>query len=202
MKNREIIEAQNSDTDKEVKTSYRKKPSVLARAGVAAAVGTGAIVGLSACTAEEVKPLEPEYKVGNVMLEADLAASRQHVLELCNTGEGAEEVKQAWEDFGYQERSNMEWMDALKYVGDFEYHSDPNAIVNYGSYTYPTTEALAKNCVDVAFLLSQSPMDVAYPETALPLLEEFHNTDSSDPVIPLERIFNTIESSRVEAASN
>jgi hypothetical protein len=201
MKTEQVIEARKSNTETNDKQpNVRRRASKTARAAVAIGTTFGAIAGLSACTAEATQPLEQEFKVGNVMLETDLAESRQNVLELCNTGEGADEVKQEWKDFGFEERSGMEWIDALKFVADLRYMSDdPNAIVNYGSYTYPTTEALAENCLDAAFLLSQLPNDVAYPETAVPLLEEFHTADGSDPVIPLERIFNTIQASDTTA---
>lgn len=168
------------------------RPTAVAATIVMAA----SVVLLSSCASEDVQPLESEYKVGDVMLEADLAASRQAVLEMCNTGEGAKDVRQAWSDYGYEERSGYAWIDALKYVGDFKYSSDPNEIVVFGSYTYPTTKSLAQNCVDVAFLLSQLPNDVFYPETASPLLDDFHNEGGADPVIPLERIFNTIEANK------
>ncbi|MFZ1250277.1 MAG: hypothetical protein WAR37_02405 [Candidatus Microsaccharimonas sp.] len=204
MKEPSIIETHKPKTDRnDQQPKTRRRAGAFARATVAAVVAGGSIAGLSACSSEPnekqeqeqgtVQVLAPEYKVGEVMLEADLAQSRQNVLELCNTGEGAAEVRQEWTDFGYEERSGMEWIDAVKYLGDFKYMSNPNAIVDYGSYTYPTAEALATNCLDAAFLLSQSPTDVAYLETAAPLLEKFHNEDGSDPVIPLQRIYDNIK---------
>ncbi|MCU1580024.1 MAG: hypothetical protein JWP19_2228 [Rhodoglobus sp.] len=90
----------------------------------------------------------------------------------------------------------MEWIDAFTYMADLEWINDPEAILNYGSRTYPTNELLASNCVEAAFLASQYPTDSGFPETAAPLLEAFKKDDGSNDAIPLERIFNTIEAAK------
>jgi hypothetical protein len=128
------------------------------------------------------------------MLEADLAETRHNVLEFCNTGaDDADEVRQAWVDYGFEENTGMKWIDAFTYMADMKYDSNPEAIINDGSYTYPTIELLSENCADAAFLVSQNPHDIYYPETASPLLEEFRTTYNSELVDPLKDIAMTIE---------
>ncbi|HRN97044.1 MAG TPA: hypothetical protein PLZ58_01145 [Candidatus Saccharibacteria bacterium] len=186
---------QNKDS-LELTPQKRRLASRLARTGIAILVASGAVLGVSACSnTEATEPLKPEYKVGDVMLEAGLAQSRQNVRELCNTGEGADEMKQEWKDSGYQEILGMKWIDAFTYMADLKYIDD-TAIVDYGAFTYPTIELLSKTCNDAAFLTSQPYGKVAYAETAAPLLDEFHTKDGSNDAISLDIIFNTIEANK------
>lgn len=182
----------DQDSKPEATGKKRRSNGRVARGAVAAVIATGAALGLSACGEAAPEPLEKSFKVGDIMLEADLAESRQNVRELCNTGEGAADVRQDWADFGYEERSGMEWIDAFTYTADLRYDSDPEAILHYGAYTYPTIESLAENCVEAAFLASQPAIEVALPETASQLLDEFRTADESDSVVALDRIFQIV----------
>ena len=180
-------------TDTTEAPKQRRRGHVFARRAIAAGVAAGLAGGLAACAPEAPKPLEEEYSVGDIMLEADLAKTRHDVLEFCNTGaEDAEVVSQAWTDYGFEENTGMKWIDAFTYMADMKYDPNPEAIINDGSYTYPTIELLAENCADAAFLVSQNPHDIYYPETAKPLLEEFHTTYNSELVDPLKDIAMTI----------
>lgn len=192
MKLESQIDTLESDVKSEVSPKERRRSHRVARGAVAAVIATGSALGLSACAEAAPEPLEKDYKVGQVMLEADLAQTRQNVRELCNTGEGSAQVRQDWADYGYEERSGMEWIDAFTYTADLRYDSDPEAIIHYGSYTYPTIESLAENCVEAAYLASQPAIEVALPETASKLLDEFRTVDESDSVIALDRIFQIV----------
>jgi len=187
---------------------YSKLP-LWARKGMAGAAIIGSGVALTACATEaEPTTLKAEYTVGDVQLDAELADSRMHVLEMCNTGDGAEEMRQAWTDYGFEERSGYNFMDAIKVSTDFTYIDEtgvnkdhPNkAILYYGEYTYPTIELLAENCNEVAWLASQTPSDITSPEGASKLLEEFRDPDTDLIPEALQGLYNHVAYFTTEAS--
>lgn len=191
-----LNEASTAQADNSVEAPKRKMSPATRRALALTLAGTAAFTLAGCASGEgtpgsgEIKPLDKEFSVGEIMLEADLAESRQNVRELCNTGEGAAEMRDAWHRFDFYEKTGKkEWIDAFTYAADFAYSSDPQAIVHDGTYSYPTIELLAENCVDAAYLASLPAKDIWYPETAAPLLEEFHTMKNSDIDLVATRIF-------------
>ena len=142
----------------------RRSKSVVAIAGTLALAGC----------AESVEPLEPtNVSARGVELPAELAEVRTSVLELCNTGEGSGEVRQAWADLGFAEETGKTWIDALAFSGDFGDYSDPNAVILNGSITYPVIKEVSENCLEAAKLMSigvEGKLDVA---DATATLDEF-----------------------------
>ncbi|WP_159879307.1 hypothetical protein [Plantibacter sp. T3] len=180
----------------------RARPTAVT--GGSAALGIIAIgLTLVSCSAEPApapEKLEPEYMVRDVQLDAELADTRMDVLEMCNTGDGAAEMRQAWTDYGFEERSGYSFMDAVKVSTDFTYIDEtgaekdlPNkAILYYGEYTYPTIKLLAENCNEVAWLASHSAFDVSLPESASKLLEEFRKPDIDYTPDTLQGLYNHV----------
>lgn len=180
---------------------YSKLP-LWARKGMAGAAIIGSGVALTACATEaEPTTLKAEYTVGDVQLDADLASTRMDVLEKCNTGDGAAEMRQAWKEYGFEEKSGYSFMDAVKVSTDFTYIDEtgaekdlPNkAILYYGEYTYPTIDLLAENCNEVAWLASHSAFDISSPESASKLLEEFRKPDIDYTPDTLQGLYNHVE---------
>lgn len=159
----------------------------------AAGITAGVLVVTGCAAAAEPAELSDQFQVGDIMLEADLAEARQTVRELCHTGKGATDIRQAWDDYGYADRTGLEWIDAFTSVADFKYSTDSKAILNDGSATYPTVASLAENCLDAAWLISQPATDIRYPQMATASLAEFHDVHDSDEVLALERIAQLAE---------
>lgn len=118
-------------------------------------------------------------------LDAELAQSRTATLELCNTGPGAEQVRQRWEELGFAERSDMSLLEAFIYSADYAY-SDPQAVVDYGTFSFPTISVVAENCQE-ALVLITSPTESYQPTTAIPVVEEFR--ESGDLTAVLDQLF-------------
>lgn len=154
-------------------------------AGCSSPVGTDGAAG--------TETLEPEYAVGQVSLEAGLAKSRMAVLEMCNTGPGAKEMAGEWEALGFLARSEgMTFMDALKVNADYTYIND-QAIIDYGSYTYPTIELLAENCQEVIWLVSRPAQEAALPEGAAKALDEYRTSEIPDLYVDaMQTLFNQL----------
>lgn len=185
----------------------RGRPPAIA--GGSAALGIIAIgLTLVSCSAQPAsEKLEPEYMVGDVRLSAALASSRMNVLEMCNSGKGAEEMRQEWKDYGFEEKSGYSFIEAIKVSTDFRYIDEtgaekdlPNkAILYYGEYTYPTIELLAENCNEVAWLASQIASDISSPEDAAKVLEEFRDPDTDLIPEALQGLSNHIEELKLDA---
>lgn len=169
-------------------------PSRLRRTGPFVGAALAGSLALSACTGEAAQE-EPEItnvSVLGVELPDDLAKIRQAVLELCKTGEGADEMNTIWEEAGYHEASGMSYVEALTFDADFGY-VNPEAVINYGSYTYPTTLAVAENCQEASLIISQGVQLVATKD-ALAAIEEFRA--STKPHINREIVTAIFETSK------
>ena len=144
--------------------TLRRSKSVIAIAGA---------LLLAGC-AETVAPLEPSNtSVRGVELPAELAEVRTSVLELCNTGEGSGEVRQAWTDFGFAEETGKAWIDALAFSGDFGYDDDANAVIYNSTYTYPLINEVSENCLEAAKLVSNGADGTLNVAEATVTLDEF-----------------------------
>ncbi len=183
----------------------RMSPGV--RRGIAITFGATAALGLVGCaTGEGTTPgsggtLEPDYKVGQIELPADMVEDRAAVLEMCNTGEGADEMKQVWNDYFKLKYGEVEFIDALKNSTDFTY-MNKEAVLNYGPATYKTMNIVAEDCDEVVWLAAQTPQVSGLPESAKVSLEEYRNSPIPDLYIDaLQSIANNLPVT-TEAASN
>jgi hypothetical protein len=127
---------------------------------------------VSGCTSgPELLEVERVSSVGHPLPE-DLAVVRTQVLELCNTGPGAAEVRTQWRELGFEERSGLEWLEAFAYSADFAYGEDPEAVVYNGEFTFPNIIATAETCEEAAYIVARG-LDLVQPKTTLPALEEY-----------------------------
>lgn len=156
----------------------------------------GAIIAplaLAGC-AEAVEPLQvSDISVHGVELPKELAEVRTQVLEVCNTGEGAAEVRDAWTDLGFEEKTGTKWIDALAFSADFGYDEDPQAVIYGGTYRYPIIQEVAENCIEVA-KLSSSAVGTATVEEATATLEEFRELPYDPTTEVLAQIAHNLES--------
>lgn len=143
----------------------KKKMNAIAIAGLST-------LALAGC-AETTAPLEVSHtSVLGTELPDDLATARTAALEICNTGEGADKIRQEWKDLGYEDKTGMKWIDAFTFSADYGDFNDA-AVIDYGQYRYPIINEIAKNCLDAAKLVSIAT-ETDNLETATAILDEMH----------------------------
>lgn len=178
-------------------TAIGTAPSRLRRASPYVGAALAGSLALSACSAEA--PAAPEItnvSVLGVELPDDLAKTRQAVLELCKNGEGADEMNSIWEEAGYHEVTDMSYLEALTYAADFGYEN-PQAVIDYGTYTYPNTLAVAENCPEASLIISQG-ITLSAPKDALAAVEAFR--ENGEPRAVVTQIFETSKSAAESVA--
>lgn len=147
-----------------------------AAAALLVVCGLGPVSGcVSGATSD---PIEAKSAIGDYHLSPEMIETRRSVLETCNSGDGAERMRQDWVDYGFQEDSGKTWMEALTSVADFRYadHGNPGSgMRDFGIYTYPTVKFLADNCPETAFLLSRPASETFSVEAARPVLDAYRS---------------------------
>ncbi len=164
-------------------TSIATAPSRLRRAAPSLAAAVAGSLALAGCS-PEAAPEKPEITNISVLgteLPADLAKTRQAVLELCDTGPGAEEMNKIWVEAGFEESTGKKWIEALTFDADFGYE-DAQSVIDNGSYTYPTTLAVAENCPEAALIISQG-VRLAATKDALAAVEAFRENGNPNDII-------------------
>ncbi len=179
---------------------------------ITGSLGVGALSLAGCAPAEAPKPITIDYSVGTFDMEPDLIEARNTVLEMCNTGEGADQMRQDWEKYGFKEDTGKSWIEALQYVADFRYadYGNPGSgMRDFGAYTYPTVEYLAENCQEAAFLLSRPGGETYSVQAAEPVLtayrdnhEQFPDANETDTLAAIAYHANISSDAQAETQSD